>query len=313
MALPCRVLSASNAGIKAGPGGKGKRMKPAHVTGLEEYGCAVVPKFLTSREVATLRAAVDQVYAEAMKHRCTFRHRNLAYEILNDPGAGKKTVLQSYWASWVNPELEAQRRHPRYLEVLEPLLGCNIKQMADQIHWKEPGGKYTFYRYHQDIRFRPRADLFDDIERNSITTGLALEFQDDSNGTLRVFPGSHKLGRLSLAQDAPSVMNEMTQRTELLAAGLNPDDALPVVLEPGDLVIWTLTTVHGSGANTSTRNRPFLLNSYVRAESAPTRGEWVFRDGVSTPLGDEPQICKLENLADYDQPTYDETDWTGEG
>ena len=288
-------------------------MKPGHVTDLEKCGYTVVPKFLTSNEVAALRAAVDQVYEEAMKHRCTFRHRNLAYEILNDPGAGKKVVLQSYWASWVNPELEAQRRHPRYLEVLEPLLGCNVKQMANQIHWKEPDGKYTFYRYHQDIRFRPRADLFDDIERNSITTGLALEYQDDSNGTLRVFPGSHKLGRLPLAQGAPSVMNEMTQRTELLAAGLNPDDAVPVVLEPGDLVIWTLTTVHGSGPNTSARNRPFLLNSYVRAESTPTRGEWVFRDGVSTPLGDEPQICKLENLADYEQPTYDETDWTGEG
>ena len=100
-------------------------MKPGHVTDLEKCGYTVVPKFLTSNEVAALRAAVDQVYEEAMKHRCTFRHRNLAYEILNDPGAGKKVVLQSYWASWVNPELEAQRRHPRYLEVLEPLLGCN--------------------------------------------------------------------------------------------------------------------------------------------------------------------------------------------
>ena len=59
-------------------GGGGKWMKPAHVTDLEEYGYAVVPKFLTSNEVATLRGAVDQVYAEAMKHRCTFRHRNLA-------------------------------------------------------------------------------------------------------------------------------------------------------------------------------------------------------------------------------------------
>lgn len=287
-------------------------MNTAHVTHLEEQGYAVIRGFLDADEVAGISRAVEEVYAQAMTHPCTYRHRNLAFEILNDSGAGQKVVMQSYWHSWISPELEAGRRHPRYLDVLAPLLGRSIKQMANQIHWKHPGGKYTFYRYHQDIRFRPRAELFDDIERNSITTGLAIEHQDDSNGTLRVFPGSHKLGRLPLAEDAPTIMNEMTQDAELRAAGLHPDDALPVVLEPGDLVLWTLSTVHGSGPNTSSRNRPFLLNSYVRAESSPSRGEWVFRDGVSTPLGDEPQICKLENLADFEEPTYDDTDWTGD-
>ena len=280
---------------------------------MSEQGYAVIKGFLRPREVNEVRAAVDAVYAEGMTHRCTFRHRNLAFEILNDPQVHEKVVMQSYWHAWINPVLEAARRHPHYLQVLQPLLGRNIKQMANQIHWKHPQGKYTFYRYHQDIRFRPRAELFDDIVRNSITTGLAVDHQDDSNGTLRVFPGSHKLGRLPLAEGAPSIMNEMTHAGELEQAGLHASDAVPVVLEPGDLVLWTLLTVHGSGPNRSNRNRPFLLNSYIRAESSPNRGEWAFRDGVSTPLGDDPQLCKLENMADFDQPTYDDTDWTGEG
>ena len=287
-------------------------MDAEHVRHLEEHGYAVVRGFLEAGEVSEIRSAVQQVYELAMTHPCTFRHRNLAFEILNDSGAGQKVVMQSYWHSWVNAELEAARRHPRYFDVLEPLLGRNIKQIANQIHWKHPRGKYTFYRYHQDIRFRPRSDLFDDIERNSITTGLAIDHQDDSNGTLRVFPGSHKLGRLPLAEGASTIMNNMTQDQELKAAGLDSQDALAVILEPGDLVLWTLSTVHGSGPNTSSRNRPFLLNSYVRAESSPSRGEWAFRDGVSTPLGDTPELCKLENLADFDEPTYDNTDWTKE-
>ena len=39
------------------------------------------------------------------------------------------------------------------------------------------------------------------------------------------------------------------------------------------------------------RRDAFAIQSYVRA-STSERGEWVFRDGVSTPLGAEPVLCK---------------------
>ena len=92
-------------------------------------------------------------------------------------------MIQSYWHAWINPVLERSRRHPRYLELLAPLLGPNIKQMANQIHWKHPSAKYTFYRYHQDIRFR-REELFDDVVANSVTCGLAIEKQDDCESVI---------------------------------------------------------------------------------------------------------------------------------
>ena len=66
-------------------------------------------------------------------------------------------------------------------------------------------------------------------------------------------------------------------------------------MEPGDLLLWTLFTVHGSAANVSDYDRRFMINSYVRAGDSE-RGEWAFRSGVSTPLGAEPQICKYEQL-----------------
>ena len=45
---------------------------------------------------------------------------------------------------------------------------------------------------------------------------------------------------------------------------------------------------------------------------SPQRGEWVFRDGRSTPLGPEPEICKYEQLRERPGPFYIEDDWTGE-
>ena len=54
-----------------------------------------------------------------------------------------------------------------------------------------------------------------------------------------------------------------------------------------------------------------MINSYVRAADSE-HGEWAFRDGVSTPLGPEPQICKYEQLRERPGPFYIESDWTEE-
>jgi phytanoyl-CoA hydroxylase len=55
-----------------------------------------------------------------------------------------------------------------------------------------------------------------------------------------------------------------------------------------------------------------MLNSYVRAEDSPQRGEWAFRDGRSIPLGDQPEICRYEQLREKPGPFYIDEDWTGE-
>jgi hypothetical protein len=82
-------------------------------------------------------------------------------------------------------------------------------------------------------------------------------------------------------------------------------------MEPGDLLLWTLYTVHGSAPNVSHYDRRFMINSYVRAADSD-RGEWAFRGGVSTPLGAEPEICKYEQLRERPGPFYIESDWTEE-
>lgn len=286
-------------------------MTAAHVTQLREQGFAIVRGFLSAEEIAAVRGEIDKVQAEGFKHPTTYRDRNLYFEILNDPAAGRRVVLQAHWFSWINPALEALRRHPRYQEILEPLLGPNIKQIANQIHWKPPGAKYTRFRFHQDLRFRERPELYDDLATGYVTTGLAIDRQDAGNGALQVFPGSHKRGYLGLSDDGPIMVGE-TQDAELHAAGLDPDSAVLCEMEPGDLVIWTLFTVHGSQPNRSTRDRCLLLNSYVKAESSPERGEWAFRDGQSVPLGPTPQVCRYEELREKPGPFYVEDDWTEE-
>ena len=143
-----------------------------------------------------------------------------------------------------------------------------------------------------------------------MTTGLAIDRQTVDNGALRIMPRSHRLGYLGLSDDGP-IMVGQTQDEELKRAGLDPSNIVTCEMEPGDLLLWTLFTVHGSAPNVSDYDRRFMINSYVRADDSE-RGEWAFRGGLSTPLGAEPQICKYEQLRERPGPFYVESDWTEE-
>jgi ectoine hydroxylase-related dioxygenase (phytanoyl-CoA dioxygenase family) len=284
-----------------------------YVTELREQGYAVIRRFLDEPEVVALRREVDKVYAEGMKHHTSYRDHNLLFDVLNDPAVKQRVVLQAHWFSWINAKLEAFRRSEKFFALLAPLLGPDMKQITNQIHWKHPGGKYTFYRYHQDFRFRKRPDLMSNLDRSYVTTGLAVNRQGARNGGLKVLANSHKRGYLGLAEDAPYIMvGSLDQDEELRRAGLDPAAAVQLEMEPGDLAIWTLFTVHGSAPNTSRDERILMLNSYVRAEDTPQRGEWAFRDGRSIPLGEQPEICRYEQLHEKPGPFYIDEDWTGE-
>jgi len=247
---------------------------------------------------------------EGLKHHATYRDKNLLFEVLDDPKANRRVVLQAHWTAWLSPLMERMRRSEKYFAVLEPFLGRDIKQITHQVHWKPPGAKYTSYRFHQDARFREGNVKDFGYLRSTVTTGLAIDRQSVENGALRIIPRSHRLGYLGLSDDGP-IMVGQTQDEELRRAGLDPSNIVACEMEPGDLLLWTLFTVHGSAANVSSYDRRFMINSYVRANDSE-RGEWAFRDGVSTPLGAEPEICKYEQLRERPGPFYIESDWTEE-
>jgi ectoine hydroxylase-related dioxygenase (phytanoyl-CoA dioxygenase family) len=280
------------------------------VAQLQTEGYAIVRGFLSPAETAEISAETDRLYREGLKHHATYRDKNLLFEVLDDPKANRRVVLQAHWTAWISPSMELMRRSQKFFAVVEPFLGADIKQITHQVHWKPPGAKYTSYRFHQDARFREGSIKDFNYLRSTVTTGLAIDRQTVENGALRIIPRSHRLGYLGLSDDGP-IMVGQTQDDELRRAGLDPSSVVACEMAPGDLLLWTLFTVHGSAANVSDYDRRFMINSYVRAADSD-RGEWAFRNGVSTPLGVEPQVCKYEQLRERPGPFYVESDWTEE-
>jgi ectoine hydroxylase-related dioxygenase (phytanoyl-CoA dioxygenase family) len=273
-----------------------------------EEGYALIPQFIDGARLETLKAETARVYEVALQHPASWRHGNLSYEILPEADFGKRYVVQAYWMAWMSELFEEVRRSEPYRLLLEPLLGDNIKQVAQQIHWKPPGARLTGYRFHQDLRFREARDAYRDIAESTVTTGLAIDPSTRSNGCLQVVPGSHKRGYLGLSDEGDTIMKGLTTEEELRAHGIGPEDIVWLEQEPGDLAVWGLLTVHGSLPNSSDQDRAFILQSYVKAENSE-RGEWAFRDGQSVPLGPEPRLCKYEALHDNPEPHYIADKW----
>jgi hypothetical protein len=247
-----------------------------------------------------MSAAFDRHWAIGMGHRASFRHGNLLYRQGRDPALGRILRLVQ-WPSYGDPVLEAVRRDGRYGGLLAPLIGPDIKQIINQLHWKPPGAAQAEFAFHQDVRFRRPRNAYRNLADAYLQTGIAIDPHVRANGAMRVYPGSHRLGELALPVPA-AILDAPMAEASLTALGLDPARLVDLELEPGDVALWNVFTIHGSGANTTASERRFYLNGYVRAADCD-RGEWAFRGGTPVALG-PPVLVHYEALLTRPEPHY---------
>jgi hypothetical protein len=274
-----------------------------HDDELEHYwrdGYAIVRGLFSLNEIEDIAAAVDQVHAEGVTHGRSFRHGNLFYNVASSAD-GEPLVRMAQWPSYHQPLLNRVRLDTRIAELLEPLVGRNLKQIINQIHWKAPGSLGDF-AWHQDSKSRRPASAFRNLADSYVQTGIALDPHTLESGCLRFIPGSHLRGDLQMDCSTHSLGVAMKDAA-LEAVGLSADDAIDVLLDPGDLAVWSPYLVHGSGTNRSDHKRRFYINGYVRAEDCD-RGEWAFRDGRPVPFGLRPALVHYEELHERPGPHY---------
>ncbi len=264
--------------------------------GWSRDGFAIVRSFFTEPEIARIGAAVDAVHAEGVAHGRSFRHGNLFYHVAAGP-----QVRMVQWPSYHNAVLDDVRRDPRFHALLADLIGDDIKQIINQLHWKGQGGGGDF-AWHQDSRSRRPASAYRNLASAYVQTGLAIDPHDAASGGMRFVRGSHVRGDLGLDEDA-IVLGRAMDDNRLAAHGLSEDDVVQLDLAPGDLALWSPYLVHGSGQNRADHARRFYINGYVRAADCD-RGEWTFRDGRPVPLGPEPALVHYEDLRARPEPHY---------
>ena len=272
----------------------------ADLTHYWRNGYAIVRGFLDSEEVVEVAGALDQLYAEGAAHGRCFRHGNLFYNVARE-GEGEPLTRMVQWPSYHQPVLNRVRLDTRFAELLEPLIGSNLKQIINQVHWKAPGSLGDF-AWHQDSRSRRPATAYRNLATAYVQTGLAIDPHTPKSGCMRIIPRSHLRGDLDMDCSKKALGAEMTDQA-LEEVGLSADDAIDLLLEPGDLALWSPYLVHGSGKNSSNHKRRLYINGYVRASDCD-RGEWAFRGGEPVRFGPKPALVHFEDLYERPSPHY---------
>ena len=171
-------------------------------------GYAIVRGLFAPEEIAEIAAATDQIYAEGVAHGRSFRHGNLYYNVAAGP-FGEPLVRMVQWPSYHQPVLNAVRLDTRIARVLEPLIGGDLKQVINQVHWKAPGALGDF-AWHQDSRSRRPPSAYRNLSNSYVQTGLAIDPHTPDAGGMQFIPRSHLQGELGMDRSKKALGTAMT-------------------------------------------------------------------------------------------------------
>jgi hypothetical protein len=138
-------------------------------------------------------------------------------------------------------------RHPKILDAVEGVIGPDILAWETVFFTKEPKTE-DYISWHQDITYWGL-----DQEGDVVTAWVALSPSNPESGCMRVVPGTH-LRDVVAHRDTFSERN-MLSRGQEIAVDVDEDDAVDLVLQPGQMSLHHVKIFHGSHQNRSTDRR----------------------------------------------------------
>jgi phytanoyl-CoA hydroxylase len=172
--------------------------------------------------------------------------------------------LQLYSAAWARAIVE-----PRLAEILSGLLGGAVEFHHTTMHVKPPERGAPF-PMHQDYPFYPHAD------DRYVDVLLHLDDTNADNGEIRFLAGSHKLGPLEHILHGP---NGEPSAPHLPIERYRLQDTVAVPANRGDVVCFSIDTVHGSYMNVTNRPRRLVRMGYRHPDNRQLSGQSFGRPG----------------------------------
>lgn len=146
-------------------------------------------------------------------------------------------------------------RHQGILDIVEDLLGPNLRYHNNKLNMKNPGHG-SAVEWHQDWAFYPHTN--DSI----LEVGIALDDMTEENGPLLVIPGSHKGPTWDHHQDG-LFLGAITD------PAFSPEDPVSVTVNAGDITLHHVRTLHGSAPNHSDKARRMFFIGFCAVDAWP--------------------------------------------
>lgn len=181
-----------------------------------------------------------------------------------------------FWPSLVEPYLNQIRMSPRLAQIVKSFLGPDVRQLNNQIYFRMPGDKDEF-AWHQDVTFRIPRSAYPGIESAYLQTIVVVDEITEHNSPVEFIRGSQTMGE----QDLASKVGVNWMLREFKRHGLKGEKWLG---KPGDVMLWSVMTVHGSEANESQAMRMTYMNGFAKADACPQTWPYYLQGGDVQPL-----------------------------
>lgn len=216
-------------------------LSAAEIEFYQEQGYLILRNVFSASEIADLSADVDRVQAENAE--CIDIH-NMRIRFRPHHQTGENTFEVIDPISDLSPVARALTRDRRILDVLHNLYGEPAELFKDKLIYKLPGASGA--TLHQDWIGWPG------FPESFLSVVVAIDPFLQESGPTEVFPALHRNGYLS-----PKDGQHHYLAVENLAA-----EPVPLLLDPGDVAIFSCFTPHRSGSNTGTQARRGYFISY---------------------------------------------------
>ncbi|MDA1097336.1 MAG: phytanoyl-CoA dioxygenase family protein [Proteobacteria bacterium] len=144
--------------------------------------------------------------------------------------------------------------NPLILDQVETILGPDILCWSASF-FSKPAHDASFVSWHQDLTYWGLAPA--DI----VTAWVAITPSTRESGCMRVVPGSHRQGQLG-HNDTFAAQN-LLSRGQVLDVPVDEDQAVDLLLQPGEMSLHDVLIVHGSQANRSDLPRHGFAIRYI--------------------------------------------------
>ena len=223
----------------------------------EDDGVVVIPSVFEDFEC-------DRIKEEAYKVTDLEIQESGYKHVPSEQAYNKKSLI--FFPALANQYLNSVRIDKRLQNIVRDLLGNHVRQINNQIYFREAGDQDTF-AWHRDTIFRESHLFSSGLETDYLQTIIAVDDITEENGAVEFITGSHFWDSFSNPKNLRKFERGRYTGTKYTA-------------QKGDVMVWSVKVVHGSEANVSDSPRMTYMNGFCKTKSVSAYPDYLRRGEV---------------------------------
>ena len=217
----------------------------------KKNGIVVIPNVFTEEECVKMKEEAYRVRDKDIT-KAGYPHQP------SEQAYNKRSLI--FFPALANEYLNKIRTDERMVKIARYFIDDDIKQINNQIYFREAGDQDQF-AWHKDIIFREPRNFNHDVVGDYFQTIIAVDDITEDNGAIEFIPKSW-----DTPLDAPKNLRVFNR---------NGLEGSKLTCKRGSVLIWGVDIIHGSEPNTSDSDRMTYMNGWCRSKATRTYPDYL--------------------------------------